>query len=146
MGGGNDADTARRPATRGRAIWARPPTFADQARSRFKKLNDKFGLIQATAPLLRAQIALGQAGAAQRSTEELLTLADMSVQGPFPLMAVAGAAMHRGDGATAVAIADRAIAVTDDDERRGLRTAHRSTDRSRCNSVASMKPAWRSPN
>jgi class 3 adenylate cyclase/tetratricopeptide (TPR) repeat protein len=88
--------------------------LADQARSRFKKLNDKFGLIQATAPLLRAQIALGQAGAAQRSTEELLTLADMSVQGPFPLMAVAGAAMHRGDGATAVAIADRALAETDE--------------------------------
>ncbi|MEO8265189.1 MAG: adenylate/guanylate cyclase domain-containing protein [Ilumatobacteraceae bacterium] len=88
--------------------------LAEQARSRFKKLNDRFGLIQATAPLLRAQIALGQAGAAQRSTEELLTLAEMSVQGPFPLMAVAGAAMHRGDGATAVAIADRAIAETDE--------------------------------
>ena len=88
--------------------------LAEQARSRFKKLKDRFGLIQATAPLLRAQIALGQAGAAQRSTEELLTLAEMSVQGPFPLMAVAGAAMHRGDGATAVAIADRAIAETDE--------------------------------
>ena len=87
--------------------------LADQARSKFKKLNDKFGLIQATAPLLRAQIALGQAGAAQRSTEEMLTLAEMSVQGPFPLMAVAGAAMHRGDGTAAVAVADRAIAATD---------------------------------
>ena len=88
--------------------------LAEQARSRFKKLGDKFGLIQATAPLLRAQIALGQAGAAQRSSEELLTFADMSVQGPFPLMAVAGAAMHRGDGATAVAIADRAILEAND--------------------------------
>ncbi len=87
--------------------------LADQARSRFKKLNDKFGLIQATAPLVRAQIALGQAGAAQRSMEELLTLAEMSVHGPFPLMAVSGAAMHRGDGATAVAIADRAIGEMD---------------------------------
>ena len=77
-------------------------------------LNDKFGMVQATAPLLRAQIALGQAGAAQRSTEELLTLAELSVQGPFPLMAVAGAAMHRGDGVTAVAIADRALAATDE--------------------------------
>jgi hypothetical protein len=48
---------------------------------------------------------------AQRSApaKELLTLAEMSIQGPFPLMAVAGAAMHRGDGATAVAIADRAL-------------------------------------
>ncbi len=88
--------------------------LADQARSRFKKLNDKFGVMQATAPLLRAQIALGQAGAAQRSAEELLTLAETSVQGPFPLMAVAGAAMHRGDGETAVAIADRALAAIDD--------------------------------
>ncbi|MEY2581205.1 MAG: hypothetical protein QOE09_1054 [Ilumatobacteraceae bacterium] len=88
--------------------------LADQARSRFKKLNDKFGLMQATAPLLRAQIALGQAGAAQRTTEELMTLAETSVQGPFPLMAVAGAAMHRGDGATAVAIAERALGVTDE--------------------------------
>ncbi len=88
--------------------------LAEQARSRFKKLKDKFGLMQATAPLLRAQIALGQAGAAQRSTEELLTLAEVSVQGPFPLMAVAGAAMHRGDGAIAVSIAERALAVTDE--------------------------------
>ncbi|HZX56317.1 MAG TPA: hypothetical protein VFE86_16640, partial [Ilumatobacteraceae bacterium] len=76
--------------------------------------NDKFGLMQATAPLLRAQIALGQTGAAQRTSEELLTLAEMSIQGPFPLMAVAGAAMHRGDGATAVAIAERALGETDE--------------------------------
>jgi class 3 adenylate cyclase/tetratricopeptide (TPR) repeat protein len=88
--------------------------LAEQARSRFKKLKDKYGLMQATAPLLRAQIALGQAGAAQRSTEELLTMADVSAQGPFPLMAVAGAAMHRGDGATAVTIAERALSVTDE--------------------------------
>jgi class 3 adenylate cyclase/tetratricopeptide (TPR) repeat protein len=86
--------------------------LAEQARSRFKKLKDKFGLMQATAPLLRAQIALGQAGAAQRSTEELLTMADTS--GPFPLMAVAGAAMHRGDGVMAVSVADRALAETDE--------------------------------
>ncbi len=84
--------------------------LAEQARSRFKKLKDKFGLMQATAPLLRAQIALGQAGAAQRSTEELITMAELS--GPFPLMAVAGAAMHRGDGALAVSVADQALAAT----------------------------------
>jgi hypothetical protein len=88
--------------------------LAEQARSRFKKLNDKFGLMQATAPLLRAQIALGQTGAAQRISEELLTLSEMSIQGPFPLMAVAGAAMHRGDGAMAVSIAERALCETDE--------------------------------
>lgn len=86
--------------------------LADQARSRFKKLRDKFGTMQATAPLLRAQVALGQAGAAQRSAEELMAIADTAGQGPFPLMAVAGAAMHRGDGRNAVAISDRALAET----------------------------------
>ena len=52
-----------------RFTWlAEAANLADQARSRFKRLSNKFGLIQATAPLLRAQIALGQAGAAQRSS------------------------------------------------------------------------------
>jgi class 3 adenylate cyclase/tetratricopeptide (TPR) repeat protein len=85
--------------------------LAEQARARFKKLDDKFGLIQATAPLVRIQIALGQVSAAQRSVEELIALAGTSVQGPLPLMAVAGAAMHRGDGAAAVALADAVIAA-----------------------------------
>jgi tetratricopeptide (TPR) repeat protein len=88
--------------------------LADQARTRFKKLNDNFGVVQATAPLLRAQIALGRIGAAQRSAEELLTLAETAQHEPFPLMAVAGAAMHRGDGATAVSVAERALRETNE--------------------------------
>ena len=39
--------------------------LAENARSRFKKLNDKFGLVQALAPLVRAQVGLGRQAAAQ---------------------------------------------------------------------------------
>jgi len=86
--------------------------LAEQARARFRKLNDKFGMIQSLGPLIRVQVALGRTAAAQRSAEELMALAETSAQGPFPLLAVAGAAMHRGDAKTAVAMAERAIAET----------------------------------
>ena len=59
---------------------------------------------------MRAQVALGRFAAAQRSSEELVALAETSRQGPFPLMAVAGAAMHRGNGSAAAAMAERALA------------------------------------
>lgn len=85
-------------------------TFAERARVRFRKLNDRFGTIQALAPLVRAQIAMGRAAGAQRTSEELLTMADTMSNGPFPLMAVAGAAMHRGTAQAALSHAQRAIA------------------------------------
>ena len=84
--------------------------LAELARKRFRKIEDRYGLSQAMAPLLRAQTALGRGPAAQRTEEELLALADLAPIGPNPLMAVAGAAMHRGDAATASANATRAIA------------------------------------
>ena len=85
-------------------------TLAESARAKFRKLNDKFGLIQSLAPLVRTQVATGQWSNAQRSSEELLSLADTAAMGPMPLMAIAGAAMHRGDGAVALAMATRAAA------------------------------------
>jgi len=84
--------------------------LAEKARARFKKINDKFGLVQSLAPLLRAQVGLGRLAAGQRSAEELLTLADTSQNGPAPLMAVAGAAMHRGNANVAASMAERALA------------------------------------
>jgi class 3 adenylate cyclase/tetratricopeptide (TPR) repeat protein len=87
--------------------------LAEKARNRFKRLDDRFGLIQALAPLVRTQVALGRFAASQRSSEELVALAESGRQGPFPLMAVAGAAMHRGQYAVALATADRSIAEMD---------------------------------
>ena len=83
--------------------------YAEKARSKFKQLNDKFGLVQSLAPLIRAQVALGRSAAAQRTAEELLTLAETAQNGPYPLMAVAGAAMHRGNAAVAIEMAERAL-------------------------------------
>ncbi len=74
---------------------------AEQARARFRRLGDNFGVVQALSALLRAQAALGRRSAVQRTSEELLALAKMPGAGPVPLMAVAGTAMHRGDGETA---------------------------------------------
>lgn len=84
--------------------------LAEKARNRFKRLGDKFGLIQSMSPLVRSQVALGRFAASQRTSEELIAIAESGRQGPFPLMAVAGAAMHRGNAVVAGAMAERAIA------------------------------------
>jgi class 3 adenylate cyclase/tetratricopeptide (TPR) repeat protein len=84
--------------------------FAEKARARFKRLDDRFGLIQALAPLVRSQVAQGRSAAAQRTSEELVALAETGRQGPFPLLAVAGAAMHRGNPHVAASMAERAAA------------------------------------
>ena len=47
--------------------------------------------------------------AAQRTVEELISLSTGSRQGVFPIGAAAGAAMHRGNGAVAVQLAERAL-------------------------------------
>ncbi len=85
--------------------------FAELAIKRFRKINDRYGAAQATAPLLRAQVALGRMSAAQRTEEELVE-DDVALRaGPAPLIAVAGAAMHRGDGEAALEHATRAVAT-----------------------------------
>jgi class 3 adenylate cyclase/tetratricopeptide (TPR) repeat protein len=82
---------------------------AEQARNRFRRVGDLFGLGQSLAALVRSQVALGQTTAWQRTVEELLAIGDRSPAGPVPLLAVAGAAMHRGDGRTASAVVRQAI-------------------------------------
>lgn len=84
-------------------------SFAEQARLKFKRLNDGFGLAQALSVLGRAQIALGDPGIA-KTTEALLSSAMQFGQSPYPYLAVAGIVMHGGDGKTAIAMADEAIA------------------------------------
>jgi tetratricopeptide (TPR) repeat protein len=82
---------------------------AEQARNRFKRLGDKFGLVQSLAALVRAQVALGRSASVQRSVEELLSLADNSPLGPVPVLAVAGAAMHHGDAQIALNMVERGL-------------------------------------
>jgi hypothetical protein len=122
----------------GRASSTRRSRNAEQARNRFRRLGDKLGLIQALSAVIRAQVALGRVAAMNRSSEELLTLSEASPMGPVPLLAVGGAAMHRGDAAVALAAVDRAMARW----RRALRIVrgarHPARSRSR-SSDASMR-------
>lgn len=83
-------------------------SFSERAHQRFRKLQDPFGIVQSLSALVRVQVAQGRFAAAQRSSEELTALADSGRNGPFPLLAAAGAAMHRGNGVVACALAERA--------------------------------------
>ncbi|MFZ9629636.1 MAG: adenylate/guanylate cyclase domain-containing protein [Ilumatobacteraceae bacterium] len=83
--------------------------LAERARAQFKRIDDQYGLAQALAPLVRAQIALGRNAAVQRSTEELTAIATSNRVGPMPMLALAGAAMHRGNAPAALQAADHAI-------------------------------------
>jgi hypothetical protein len=66
-------------------------------------------VVQSLSALVRIQTALGRSSATHRSIEELLSLADNSPLGPMPVLAVAGAAMHRGDGQMALTTVERGL-------------------------------------
>jgi class 3 adenylate cyclase/tetratricopeptide (TPR) repeat protein len=87
--------------------------LADQARRRLKKIGDSFGLLQATAPLLRAQVALGQHDQSQRIIEELQVLLDHGSTIAIPAVILAGALVHRGDGEQAVVAATEALRLAE---------------------------------
>lgn len=75
----------------------------------FRELNDRFGIVQALAPRMRALVALGRNQEAERSLEEALSLADAFGDLAIPTMAAAGTAAHLGLGARAVALSEIAL-------------------------------------
>ncbi|MGA9279465.1 ATP-binding protein, partial [Ilumatobacter sp.] len=75
----------------------------------FRELNDRFGIVQALAPRMRALVALGRNQEAERSLEEALSLADSFGDLAIPTMAAAGTAAHLGLGARAVALSEVAL-------------------------------------
>ncbi len=75
----------------------------------FRELNDRFGIIQALAPRMRALVALGRDQEAERSLEEALSMADSFGHLAIPTMAAAGTAAHLGLGARAVALGEVAL-------------------------------------
>lgn len=99
-------------------LWSGQFTEADrlsrQALATFRELGDRFGLVQALAPHLRSQIALGLHAEAIRGIEEALALSESSGSLAFPAMAAAGAAVHLGVGDRAVVVAERAVALNEE--------------------------------
>jgi class 3 adenylate cyclase/tetratricopeptide (TPR) repeat protein len=75
----------------------------------FRELNDRFGILQALAPQMRALVALGRRQEAERGLEETVSLADAFGDFAFPTMAAAGTAAHLGLGERAVALGEVAV-------------------------------------
>jgi class 3 adenylate cyclase len=80
-----------------------------KALTAFRQLGDRFGMVQALGPRLRALVALGRAHEAERGIEELLALGDAFGDLSFPAMAAAGAAVHQGIGERAMVSAEIAV-------------------------------------
>ncbi len=75
----------------------------------FRELNDRFGIVQALAPRMRALVALGRNQEAERNLEEALSMADSFGDLAIPMMAAAGTAAHLGLGERAVALGEVAL-------------------------------------
>ncbi len=75
----------------------------------FRELNDRFGIVQALAPRMRALVALGRDQEAERNLEEALSMADSFGDLAIPMMAAAGTAAHLGLGTRAVALGEVAL-------------------------------------
>ena len=89
--------------------FAEAEELSRKALAAFRELGDRFGIVQALGPRLRALVALGRAHEAERGIEELLALGDAFGDLSFPAMAAAGAAVHQGIGARAIALAEIAV-------------------------------------
>lgn len=84
--------------------------LAERSLAGFRRIDDRFGMIQALATLNRTLVALGRSAEAERGIEEILALADAFGQMAFPALAAAGASMHAGRGERAAELAADAIA------------------------------------
>lgn len=86
---------------------------AERALAGFRKIDDRFGVIQALSTLNRAYVALGRYADADRSVEEVLALSDSFGELAYPVIAAAGTAMHLGRGERAAELATSAISRLD---------------------------------
>lgn len=87
--------------------------LGDRALATFRRLEDRFGVMQTLGTMSRVYVALGHAGDADRTSEELLVLSGYFGQMAYPTQGAAGTAMHLGQGARARELAADAIARLD---------------------------------
>jgi class 3 adenylate cyclase/tetratricopeptide (TPR) repeat protein len=80
-----------------------------RALTSFRRIGDKFGVVQALAPRSRALVALGRTQEAERAIEESLAMSESFGDLSFPMMAAAGAAVHLGLGDRALSISEQAV-------------------------------------
>jgi tetratricopeptide (TPR) repeat protein len=80
-----------------------------RALTSFRQIGDKFGVVQALAPRMRALVALGRTHEAERGIEESLAMSESFGDLSFPMMAAAGTAVHLGLGDRALSISEHAL-------------------------------------
>jgi class 3 adenylate cyclase/tetratricopeptide (TPR) repeat protein len=94
-------------------LWSGQFAEAEQlsrhALAEFRLLGDRFGMVQALAPRVRALIALGRTHEAERAIEEALSLGETYGDFSYPAMIAAGGAVHLGLGERAVTIGEMAL-------------------------------------
>ncbi len=86
---------------------------AERALAGFRRIEDRFGMIQALSTLNRAYAALGRAAEADRSVEEILVLSGSFGEMAYPMIAAAGTAMHLGQGRRAAELSSEAVGRLD---------------------------------
>ena len=101
----------------GLRLWSGQFVEAEQISRRavagFRTISDRFGLVMALAPRMRALAALGRSQEAERAIEEVLSLGEVLGDLAFPKMAAAGAAVHLGLGERAIVVGDSAVSQTE---------------------------------
>jgi class 3 adenylate cyclase/tetratricopeptide (TPR) repeat protein len=80
-----------------------------RALTSFRQIGDKFGVVQALSPRMRALVALGRTHEAERGIEESLAMSESFGDLSFPMMAAAGTAVHLGLGDRALTISEQAL-------------------------------------
>jgi class 3 adenylate cyclase/tetratricopeptide (TPR) repeat protein len=94
-------------------LWSGRPgeahALALDALRGFRELDDGYGLVQAAAPLARAEAAAGRADQAMRHMEEARAAAEPFGLRTFAATVAAGVAAHVGEGARAVTCAEDAM-------------------------------------
>ena len=86
---------------------------AERSLAGFRKIEDRFGAIQALSTLNRAYVGLGRGAEADRSVEEVLALSDSFGELAYPITAAAGMAMHLGRGKRAKKLSTSAASRLD---------------------------------
>jgi len=86
---------------------------AERSLAGFRRIDDRFGIVQALSTLNRVYVALGHTAEADRSVEETLALSGSFGELAYPLIAAAGTAMHLGNGKRAVEFSSEAVSRLD---------------------------------
>lgn len=86
---------------------------AERALAGFRRIDDRFGIVQALSTLNRVYVAQGRTAEADRSVEEILALSGSFGEMAYPMIAAAGTAMHQGNGVRATELSTEALGRLD---------------------------------